>query len=168
MRSCLVPIALFSVTLIPAARPTLLGAPAFHPAKYREGALPELPTADGCRRWRSHARAGRHEHRLELKRQGVAYDTSLYGSVDCRGKVLAVRSGRGREREPEPAPGEPRSRPVDSTVLLALVIRAPSLLGPTSGRYAAGHRVGNPTRRRFPFQRRCRSSAARPRRRALS
>ena len=32
-----------------------------------------------------------------------------------------------------PAPGEPRFKPVDSTVLLASVIRAPSLLGPTLG-----------------------------------
>ena len=132
MRSCLVPIALL-VTLIPAARPTLLGAPAFHPAKYREGALPELPPPTVV---------GGGEVMLELdvtSTGAVRNAKALRTTPPYTAALIAVaRSWRFVPAEvenenPNQSPAELRLKPVDYTVLLASVIRAPSLVGPTLG-----------------------------------
>jgi TonB family protein len=132
MRSYLVPVALL-FPLVATAVPALLGAPAFHPAKYLDGTLPELPPPTVV---------GGGEVMLEL-------DVSSAGSVrDARALrttppytaalVAATKSWRFTPAEvenenPNPSPGEPKLKPVNSTVLVAAVIRGPSLLGPTLG-----------------------------------
>src|SRR4029077_14072858 len=117
MRSCLVPIALL-VPLIPAARPTLLGAPAFHPAKYREGALPELPppTVVG---------GGEVMLELDVTSTGAVRNAKALRTTPpyTAALIAAARSWRFVPAEvenenPNPSPGEPRFKPVDSTVLL--------------------------------------------------
>jgi len=131
MRWYLVPIALLFAFV--ASRPALVGAPSFHPAKYREGALPDLPPPTVV---------GGGEVMLELDvtrggavRQAKALRTTPPYTAPL---IAAAKSWRFSPAEvenenPNPSPGEPRFRAVDSTVLLAAVIRAPSLLGPTLG-----------------------------------
>jgi TonB family protein len=132
MRSYLVPVALL-VTLIAAGRPALLGVPAFHPAKYREGALPDLPPPTVV---------GGGEVMLELDvtsagavREAKALRTTppYTAALIASAKSWRFTPAEVENENPNPAAGERRFKAVDSTVLLAAVIRAPSLLGPTLG-----------------------------------
>src|SRR4051812_18381977 len=142
-------IGVLTLMLIAAAHVSVIGAPAFHPAKYRGGALPPLPPLTVV---------GGGEVMLEL-------DVSSAGSVRAA-KVLRTTApytdlliGATKtwqfapaeiEIEPPPPAGRPRFRAVESTVLVAAVFRAPALIGPTLGdlpRDVATEADGTP----FPF-----------------
>ncbi len=125
-------IGVLALMLIGAAHVSVIAAPAFHPAKYRSGALPPLPPLTVV---------GGGEVMLEL-------DVSSVGSVRAA-KVLRTTAPytdlliaatktwqfAPAEIEIEPAPpaARPRFRAVESTVLVAAVFRAPALVGPTLG-----------------------------------
>jgi TonB family protein len=132
MRSYLVPVALL-LPLVTTGVPALLGAPAFHPAKYRDGALPALPPPTVV---------GGGEVMLELvvASTGAVRDAKVLRTTPpyTAALIAATKSWQFMPAEvenerPNPLPGEPKFKPVDSTVLVAALIRAPSILGPTLG-----------------------------------
>jgi TonB family protein len=126
------PIGAIALALIAAAHVALTAAPAFHPAKYLDGAPPALPPTTVV---------GGGEVMLEV-------DVTIGGAV--RGvrtlrttppytdaMIAATKTWRFApaeiEVEPPPPSGQPRFKAVDSTVLVAAVFLAPALIGPTLG-----------------------------------
>jgi TonB family protein len=131
MRSNPGPVAL--LLLLVAGGPALVGAPAFHPAKYRGGALPDLPPP-------TVVSGGEVLLELDVTSRGAVREAKALRTTPpyTAALIAAAKSWRFAPAEienenPNPGPGEPRFKPVDSTVLLASIIRAPSLIGPTLG-----------------------------------
>lgn len=111
----------------------LVAAPAFHPAKLRDGGLPPLPppTVVG---------GGEVMIELDVTSAGVVRSARTLRTTPPYTAALidATKTWRFTPAEvenenPTPAPGEPRWKAVDSTVLVAAVIRAPALIGPSLG-----------------------------------
>ena len=121
------------IALIAVGRPALVAAAGFHPAKYRDGALPALPppTVVG---------GGEVMIELDVTSAGEVRGAKALRTTPPYTAALidATRTWRFTPAEvenenPTPAPGEPKWKAVDSTVLVAAVIRAPALIGPTLG-----------------------------------
>lgn len=121
------------IALIAVGRPGLVAAPGFHPAKYRDGALPALPPPTVV---------GGGEVMIELDvtsagavrgakalRTTPPYTAALIDAT----KTWRFTPAEVENENPTPAPGEPKWKAVDSTVLVAALFRAPALLGPTLG-----------------------------------
>lgn len=114
------------------AQLTLMAAPAFHPAKYRAGALPPLPplTVVG---------GGEVMLELDVTSQGAVRAAKALRTTQPYTDSLIAATKTWQfapaevEIEPPPPPGRPRFRAIDSTVLVAAVFRAPALIGPTLG-----------------------------------
>jgi protein TonB len=136
MRGRLVPFAaaLGCLIAVAGARLTLSAAPAFHPAKYQSGALPPLPppTVVG---------GGEVMLELDVTSTGAVRGVKILRTTPPYGDALAAAVKTWRftpaetERNPRPVdPAESGWRPVDSTVLIVLMVRPPAFFGgPTLG-----------------------------------
>ena len=122
------------VLLFVAGWMTLLAAPAFHPAKYQSGAVPPLPpptVVGGGEVWLE----------LDVTSTGAVRGTKLLRTTPPYGDALAAAAKSWRftpdEEEKVPAPASPtesKFKAVDSTVLVASMVRAPAFYtGPTLG-----------------------------------
>jgi TonB family protein len=110
-----------------------VGGPAFHPAKLRDGRLPALPppTVVG---------GGEAMIELDVTSAGAVRAAKALRTTPPYTAALidATKAWRFTPAEignqnPTPPPGEAKWKAVDSTVLVAAVIRAPALIGPTLG-----------------------------------
>jgi periplasmic protein TonB len=126
------PTGVLALLLIGAAHLSLTAAPAFHPAKYRGGALPPLPPLTVV---------GGGEVMLELDVTSVGAvraAKALRATAPYTDSLIAATktwqfAPAEVEIEPPPPPGRPRFKAMDSTVLVAAVFTAPALSGPTLG-----------------------------------
>jgi TonB family protein len=110
----------------------LMAAPAFHPASYGSGALPQLPpvTVVG---------GGQVMLELDVTSGGAVRGAKTLRTTPPFTDLLIAATKTWQftpaevEIEPAPPPGQPRFRAIDSTVLVAAVFNAPTLIGPTLG-----------------------------------
>ena len=121
------------IALIAVGRPALVAAPGFHPAKYRDGALPALPpptvVGGGEVMIELDVTSGGAVRGAKALRTTPPYTAALIDAT----KTWRFTPAEVENENPNPAPGEPKWKTVDSTVLVAAVIRAPALIGPTLG-----------------------------------
>jgi TonB family protein len=122
----------FVALFIASACLALTAAPAFHPAKYRDGAMPPLPALNVVG-------GGEVMVELDVTNAGVVRGVKALRSTPPYTDMLIATTRMWHfapaevEIEPPPPAGQPKFKPVDSTVLVAAVFRAPALIGPTLG-----------------------------------